>query len=48
MELDVDVIKGDDGAITINKAGSVPLFMPPRVVSASCTAATQASIRPTT
>ena len=48
MELDVDVIKADDGAITINKTGSLPLFMPPRVVSASCAAATQASARPTT
>jgi len=48
LELDVDVIKADDGAITINKTRSVPLFMPPRVVSASCTAATQASTRPTT
>ena len=42
VDMDVDVATAGDGAITINKAGSVPLLLPPRLVIASCTASTKA------
>ena len=42
LEMDIDVTAAGGGALTINKARSVPLPMPPRVVSASCNASKEA------
>ena len=42
LEVELDVTTAGDGAITINKASSVPLLRSPRVVIASCKASKQA------
>ena len=42
LEMDIDVTAAGDGTIKIDKADSVPLPLPPRIVSASCIAATTA------
>lgn len=47
VEVDVDVRKAGDGAITIKKTGSVPPLTAPKVTSASCIASGEKSIRPT-
>jgi len=39
LEVDIDVAAAGDGAITIDEGGSVPLIIPPRIVSATCVAA---------
>lgn len=39
LDFDADVAAAGDGAITIDEAGSLPLIIPPRIVSATCVAA---------
>ncbi len=39
LEVEVDVAKAGEGAITIRKTGGVPSMTPPRVAIASCSAA---------
>jgi len=48
LSVDVDVTAAGEGAITINKAGSLPLFGAPKLVIASCSAATNGAARPAT
>jgi hypothetical protein len=36
LDLEIDVTKAGDGAITINRTGSAPSFRPPRVALARC------------
>jgi hypothetical protein len=46
LDVDIDVAAAGDGAITIDQAGSVPLLIAPRILSATCITAKNAQPSP--